>query len=57
MNGAKTCIFNPDGVFDTHKYAKALKTNACDMNAQDCMLRNVTVARFRIVRTFCGAHF
>jgi hypothetical protein len=25
------------------------------MNAQDCTLRNVTVARFRIVRTFCGA--
>jgi hypothetical protein len=36
--------------------AKALKTDACDMNAQDCMLQNVSVTRFRIVRTFCGAH-
>ena len=35
--------------------ATARKTDACDMNAQDCTLRNVTVARFRIVRTFCGA--
>jgi hypothetical protein len=26
-----------------------------DMNAQDCTLQNVTVARFRSVRTFCGA--
>jgi hypothetical protein len=35
--------------------AKALKTDACDMNAQDCTLRNVTVARFPIALTFCGA--
>jgi hypothetical protein len=35
--------------------AKALKTDTCDMNAQDCTLRNVTVTRFRIARTSCGA--
>jgi hypothetical protein len=27
--------------------ATALETDACDMNAQDCTLQNVTVARFR----------
>jgi hypothetical protein len=34
--------------------AKALKTDACDMNAQDGTLRNVTLTRFRIARNFCG---
>jgi hypothetical protein len=36
------------------QWATARKTGECDMNAQDCTLHNVTVARFRIVRTFCG---
>jgi hypothetical protein len=31
---------------------KALKTDACDMNAQDCTLPNVTVARFHIAELF-----
>jgi hypothetical protein len=36
---------------------KNVKTDACDMNAQNCTLPNVTVTRFRIARTFCGAHW
>jgi hypothetical protein len=37
------------------QWTTARKTDERDMNAQDCTLRNVTVARFRIARTFCGA--
>jgi len=36
--------------------ATARKTDKRDMNAQDCTLQNVTVTRFPIARTFCGAH-
>jgi hypothetical protein len=35
--------------------AKVRKTDERDINAQDCTLQNVTVARFRIARSFCGA--
>jgi hypothetical protein len=36
--------------------AKALKNDACDINAQDYTLRNVTRARFRTVYELFAEH-
>jgi hypothetical protein len=36
--------------------AKALKTHACDVNAQDCTLQNVTVARDFSSHELCTEH-